>query len=934
MQGFAQQNLKSTTEKEIDSLNIKSAELASYNTELSLELANRALVKSEVGNYIFGRVEALVNIASVNRGMGNFSLSFQYLKEALRLAYLKDDKLAIAHCLYQAGDLHKWMGNFEAAIPFLKSAHTLYKKENDHLKEIICINNLAHVYMEMGARDHTTNDYLKAIDLYLNTKDLSDKYNLPGRKTIAYVNLANAYNVLGNTMHINRYLDKSLDYSSKSFALAKSLNDSSKMAISLSNMGEAMESKGQIENANSSYKQALDMYNEIGELNRVILCAEYLSVSLKKQNRLDEAIYYAKLGVLLSEQQNQKKNLINGHLHLAELYQEKGEFKQALYHQKVMSQYKDSLFTEKNLTAMARLKVEFDLERKDREIQLLNKDKELQEAKLNNSVYYRNALVTGLILFALAFVILYLRFTEKKRLTKQLLIAKEDAEHARIMQEQFLANTSHEIRTPMNGIIGMANQMKELNLNTKQREYLSAIQESADHLLVIINDLLDISRMKAGKMVFQDVNFNLKELMQNIRLLFNERCRDKGIAFEMNFDKKIPAYILGDKVRLSQILNNLIGNAVKFTEKGVVKVNVQLIDEKENKLTIRFKVTDTGIGIPEDKLAHIFESFAQADAKTTRKFGGTGLGLTISKQLIDQLNGKISVESKPDKGSSFDVELTFAAADQSLLVEENVPQEKPDLNGMKILVVDDNKLNRKVAKLTLAKWNAHVYLAESAKEAFKVLNDATGIELVLMDITMPEMDGFEATQFIRSNYKGTYANVPIAAMTASAFTGDREKCLSMGMDDYISKPFKSGDLYALVLRQTKQKENALTEEQKRITDFGLLHEKADGDRDYLIDILSLYLEEMPGYIEELSQVTASKDKQRIRDQVHKMKSPIGLFGANGLKETMQHIELQVLEKGLTPELEIKITEVKEKCKASLTEVQLELNRILVQENAK
>ncbi len=915
----------------IDSLNKRSFEISSFYSNQSLEYAKKAYYFAEKQNYRRGKIYALVNIAVVNRNQGNFSFSLEKLKTALEEAYFLKDNVAIATCLYNIGDLHKILGNYDNAVVYFTNAYTLFHTSNDYLHELMSVNNMAHSYMDKGFKLSDTTYFHKAIKLYLTTLHLAGVYKMENRRITAFINLANAYNVFGKQVNSEIYYSKSIAYSLLSFKHAKEMRNSSAVALSLNNIGEVLESKKNYDKAFAYFNRSLIEYEKLGEANRITdLCNEIARV-LHIQGKTNEAILYSLKASESALKQNHKYALQASYSLLSDLYAAKKDYEKAFKYNKLEAQYKDSLLTEKNMMATARMQVEFDSERKDGEIVLLHKNKLLQQETINAFAYYRNVLIAGCIVLSMLLLVLAIRYREKQKTANQILKAKEEAEHAKEMQEQFLANTSHEIRTPMNGILGMATQLRETNLSPKQKEYLSAINESANDLLVIINDLLDISRMKAGKMIFTSVPFNLTEALKPIVFVFENRCREKGIGLELKTDEKIPVTVVGDRVRLIQILNNLVANAVKFTEKGMVSVLLELAGREENQISISFKVRDTGIGIPHEMLPRIFESFTQVDAKTTRKYGGTGLGLTICKQLVEQMGGKIHVSSKINHGSEFDFVLPFETINvsTSAVSENDQVLVSKNLEGARFLVVDDNKLNRQVARLTLEKWKAHVYTAESAKDAFRILSEHDNIAAIFMDITMPEMDGFEATNYIRTNFKGTYANIPIIAMTASAFTGDREKCLALGMSDYISKPFRPDELYIVIERNIRS-----VDEEKSVTDFTLLYEKADGDNSYLIDIMALYIEEMPGYVQELKAAIESGDRKAVRDQAHKMKSPVGLFGANELKSILQSIELIVLEQGVTVDVRKKAQKAFDLCMRSKTEVQLQLTKILVSENNK
>lgn len=379
--------------------------------------------------------------------------------------------------------------------------------------------------------------------------------------------------------------------------------------------------------------------------------------------------------------------------------------------------------------------------------------------------------------------------------------AKQFAEEARKLQESFLANMSHEIRTPLNGIVGVANLLTQTSLSEKQKEYINAIQLSGSNLMVIINDILDLTKIHSGKMTFEKVLFNLRDTVQSATYPIRRVAEEKGIDFRVVFDNAVSEWVTGDPTRLSQILINLAGNAVKFTQKGFVTITVSNENLKGGK--IKFRIEDSGIGISREKLLGIFEEFKQADADTTRRFGGTGLGLSISRQLIELQEGTITVESEIDKGSIFTFSLLLeAGTDPNKDAKPQLKRQEKSLKGLTILLAEDNMINQLVASETLSNWNAKVEVAENGKEVLSKLNDDQ-YDLILMDLQMPEMGGEECTRIIRESSTTSFSTIPIIAMTAAAFKKEKEKCIEIGMNGYVSKPFYPDDLYEEILNVLK-----------------------------------------------------------------------------------------------------------------------------------
>ncbi|MDF1549159.1 MAG: ATP-binding protein [Bacteroidales bacterium] len=466
--------------------------------------------------------------------------------------------------------------------------------------------------------------------------------------------------------------------------------------------------------------------------------------------------------------------------------------------------------------------------------------------------------------------------------------AAQTAEEATRSKQQFLSNMSHEIRTPMNAIIGFTKVLLKTELSIKQKEYLDAIKISGQALIVLINDILDLAKVDSGKMIFEKTPFKMRASIFAMIHLFESKIREKNLKLIKNYDPKIPIIVLGDPIRLHQIIINLLSNAVKFTNYGSITFDAALLSEDDDNIIIEFTVTDTGIGIAKDKIKHIFENFQQATSETSRIYGGTGLGLAISKQLVESQGGTISVKSTIEKGSSFRFSLPFQKTNAQAEYKDEMVELKFIDEKLKILVVEDIPLNQLLIKTILDEFGYENQIAENGKIAIEKMKSEP-FDLILMDLQMPEMNGFEATEYIR---KTMNSQIPIIALTADVTTVDLNKCKDFGMNDYITKPLDERLLYNKIhalLLEAKHKKNAKAKKitktitpkhHEKYVDLTYLVKRTKAKPELMIEMIALYLNQTPVLVKTMKKSLSDKDWKGLYSAVHKLIPSFVIMGMN------------------------------------------------------
>lgn len=505
------------------------------------------------------------------------------------------------------------------------------------------------------------------------------------------------------------------------------------------------------------------------------------------------------------------------------------------------------------------------------------------------------------------FVSIQRDITERKEAEQDLIEAREAAEQARLAESQFLANMSHEIRTPMNAVIGMTHLLMDENLSPKQLDYINALKFSADSLMGIISDILDLSKIGAGKLDFEQKQFNLYELLNSLQKAFKFKLKQKELNVEFILNENVDNDVVGDPTRLNQILTNLLGNSEKFTLEGEIGVRMKVLEEDSTKYILKFEVYDTGIGIEPNKLELVFENFKQANSQIHRKFGGTGLGLPIVKNLVELQGGSIWVDSEIGKGTTFSFILPFTNSgirSQASNSEEDVMGQLLNdevLRTAKVLIAEDNPMNQKLISEIMKKWKVNFEIASDGQIALDKLTEKV-YDIILMDVNMPKMSGYEAAENVRNDSFNLNHKTPIIALTAAALQSEKEKVFDSGMNEFVSKPFVPAHLKKVMIRllggvavEEKHVTPTITKvsqaDLRKVTvDLSYLKEFSGGDTSFIREMLGLFLSDAPNQIVMMRECLESNDWDRLGKLGHRMKPNFQMLGMDAQREMAFNIE--------------------------------------------
>lgn len=795
-------------------------------------------------------------------------------------------------------------GEYDEGQGLLQQAYAIALQVRDKSLEARVLNNFGYIYRDRGELATALNYFENAFAIneelgdevaqsvnlsaiaYLNY-DLGDYENalefalrcLPTfqhardihRLTTLYHILGNIYFKLEDFQEALRYFEENLNYSEKGTVLHD---------LALSGVGKVYYKTHRTTEAEQCLQQALKDAEELDDVEVQIISCFYLGRLHMDEEHYRTARKYLEKAFTLSTEYTRMHDKMSVHELLSVLYDKMGDIPKAFHHLKEFERLKEDIFKQTTYNKLRNLQVR-------QQVELAQKEKEVAEKTAN-------------------------------------------------LKQQFMANMSHEIRTPMNAIVGMTRLLQSRDPKPDQLRYLNAIQQSADNLLVIINDILDLSKIEAGKIIIEKTEFSFAAVLQSILDMLLLKAEEKGIRLSVSIDPAIPAWLTGDPTRIGQILVNLAGNAVKFTEEGSVEVKATLIAHQGKQYSVRFDVIDTGIGIAPDYVDKIFDSFTQAGTDTARKFGGTGLGLTISRQLAMLMDGDIFVHSELGKGTTFSVVLPLEEA-----VEEHVAADEPvhfsareKLQRAYILLVEDNEFNRMVAEDTLQEMlpGIQVDVAVNGEEAVSKIS-ATQYDMVLMDIQMPVMDGIAATKKIRNELPAPARDTKIIAMTANVLQEDVKHYFEIGMNAYVSKPFKTEELLEKMSDMLEEKPvpepvvmpkqepvSTLPPLPEQVTDRHFLNGFTKGNTEKMQKYIGMFLENAPRLLSGIEASLAARDLPSLKIAAHSLKPQLSYMGVKEEVSNIFLIEQTAGEQGHLDRLPELVANLKRVCEKAFEEL--------------
>ncbi len=912
------------------------------NNEKAIEAYNSCLAISRQLNNKKLQVTVLWRLGTLQADVGKTTLALDYFNKILQS---ETDNDILMGALGQMGQWYRILGNYSKSLE-------CYERSLKLLDKMVMLrkNNATDYFLMQAAILITIADLYWSIDEY--DKALLKYEQVLTKGQLAQNNYVECYGYNGIGLC---YMNK------KEFAKAITYFEE---ALKIANKFSSTKTEGYEER---TLEELADVYLQMkNTVKAFAYCQQSISVSLKNNNRLQLGKSYENLGEIY----NYKKEYNNAIKYfsqaiaiakesgnipveerawqfISESYAGSKQIERAFEAYKNYIALRDSVYSADKAKELTRMDMQGEFDRQQLQDSLVQAKKDVaSRIEIQRQRLFTYGGFAGLALVLLLSFFIYRNYNNEKKANVIIKAEKENAEvqrlraeHSEQFKQQFLANMSHEIRTPMNAVSGMTDLLLDKDPRPDQLNYLQVISKSSDILLHIINDILDLSKIEAGKLELEQIDFSLADTIKQVKETLSIKSEEKGLQLLTHIDDGIADVLLGDPFRLNQILINLGGNAIKFTERGSVEINVKKVEGDSEEVKLQFAVRDTGQGIPQDKLNDLFENFKQVNVSDSRKYGGTGLGLSISKQLVELQGGQISVESKVGSGTTFSFIISFSTGSPERLNDRILNERKADgsaLKGLRILVVDDNEYNRLVAYEALhSKAEVIIDEALNGAEAIEMLKQKD-YDVILMDVQMPVMNGWDATRAIRDTLPAPKNQTPVIALTASMLRNDLDKCTQAGMNTYVPKPFKTWQLITAIAEVTGRKllNTSTTAKDEKpgngpvpiihsgIANLDYLYKFCEGEEDRMKKYIQLYLKAVPAFKQKIIAAAEANDMVEMALQLHSFKPKWMMMGMKTTTElgskmeqlcrenniaAFQHLDL------LLEQTEQSIEELKDKC---------------------
>jgi signal transduction histidine kinase/CheY-like chemotaxis protein/HPt (histidine-containing phosphotransfer) domain-containing protein len=842
---------------------------------------NELKYQIQIENNVNKKADQLIELSKLLEGY-NYTESINYAYEGLTLSkslHYNQGKIA---AYYQISNVEKTEGNYEKAIESIQLANEINEAYGDQKGLAISNIYLGYIYIDLEDYESARIYFQYALDI--GSKIRSNLIQTKANAGFGLINsrqqkyyLAEQYYLLAIETIRNTIQYEEIGHVYEELATIQALTDNNEDAI-------------------TNFQIALKNYEKLDLKSKQAKVCYDLGVLYQKINESEDAIVFMKNSLGLAQESGMEELIKKGYQTIATTYEKNDQFQDAYEYLKYYSAIKDT-------KEISELESQLELEMKNKELAILTKEKDFHKKESDNQKLYIIISVIVLIIIFCLSIFLFISLRQRDKINSQLIVAKDLANLSKQEKEDFFAYTSHEIRTPLNAVVGMANLLSKTNLDKSQTKYLQTITGSAQNILFLVNDVLDISKIEKGGVEFEQIEFSLHQIIDQIIDSLEFKKFEKKVSLIQNIAPNVPKVLIGDPIRFNQILLNLADNALKFTKEGSVSINVIVSDKIDDKVRIHFSVEDTGIGIQQEKLDSIFNSYQQEHASITRQYGGTGLGLAISKLLVENMGGEIKVKSEIGIGTKFYFSIWIPTSEMKEVSDLNSKQgtDVEKLSNLSILVVDDNQLNREVFYDLVEdkEQNVNLTLAENGQVAIDKLNQ-NDFDLILMDIQMPVMDGYEATKTIRSNpdFTDRKRNIPIIAMTAHVLEGVAEKCIAVGMQDAISKPVNINVLNqkirnALNLKSDVNKEDispSTVSTQSSIINLENLKSISKNKPEKLKKYIDMFLKNIPTDFSTLKEAENEKKWKDVKTYAHKIKGSLGYMGVTSIQSEIIYLE--------------------------------------------